>query len=54
MKIIQGVNNIMSTLELRKLVLAVLLAFAAVTLLPACETSEESEEQCVPYPDCLH
>ena len=44
----------MNILQLRKIVLAVLLAFAAVVMLPACETSEESEEQCVPYPDCLH
>ena len=44
----------MSILELGKLFLATLMVLAALMMLPACETSEESEEQCIPYPDCLH
>jgi len=32
----------MNILELRKIVLAVLLAFAAVTMLPACSSTEEA------------
>ena len=34
----------MNILELRKIVLAALLAFAAVTMLPACASSDESSD----------
>ena len=57
---------IMNILELRKIVLAVLLAFAAVRMLPACSSTEEApppeegggsggscEEQCGGDPNCI-
>jgi type IV pilus biogenesis protein CpaD/CtpE len=49
----------MNILELRKTILAVLLAFAAVMLLPACSSTEEESGSGLPcdidpgQPECL-